>query len=64
MRRWDITGNKKMKKIKKSIVAFSTLAVLASTMMVSCESFSNMSNEDAYYIGAGIGTATRVLMEN
>lgn len=48
----------------KNIMVLSALTILSLPFMVSCGSFSNMSEEDAYYIGAGIGTATRVLLDN
>lgn len=53
-----------MKKIKKNIMALFAMTILSLLFTVSCDSFSNMSQEDAYYIGAGIGTATRVLLDN
>ena len=53
-----------MKKFKKNIMVLSALTILTLPFMVSCDSYRNMSEQDAYYIGAGIGTATRLMMGN
>lgn len=45
-------------------MTFALLATLSASLFCSCDSFSNMSDDDAYYIGAGIGTATRLLLDN
>lgn len=48
--------------MKKIISALSVLCI--SFMVTSCGSFSNMSYEDAYNIGYGIGTAARYIIDN
>lgn len=53
-----------MKKLTKEIIVLAAVCIVSITCLVSCGSFSNMSNEDAYNIGRGIGTATRVLIDN
>ena len=53
-----------MKKFTKEIIILTVAGFISITCLVSCGSFSNMSYEDAYGIGYGIGTAGRVLIDN
>lgn len=48
--------------MKKLLAVLSLVATLLSVS--SCGAFANMSYEDAYSVGYGIGTAARYLIDN
>lgn len=54
----------RMKRFYKKILIVTIIGLFSTTCLISCGSFSSMSDEDAYTIGRGIGTATRVLIDN
>lgn len=56
-------NDKAMKKIGSYVLVASFLACVA-VCMTSCGSFSNMSQEDAYDMGRGIGIGVRHLIDN
>ncbi|MDE6445635.1 MAG: hypothetical protein K2L06_02085 [Alistipes sp.] len=52
-----------MKNIRKISLRF-CVALCAAVMLTACGSFSNMSEQDAYDIGYGIGRAARYVIDN
>ncbi len=57
-----IEAGKLLSNMKKHIKIF--LFVITVFLYTSCGSFANMSYDDAYDIGYGIGTAARYLIDN
>lgn len=58
--RWYITGDKEMKKIKKSIVILFAMFAIGLPSLTSC----GMSYDDAYNVGYGAGTLMRYMIDN
>lgn len=52
-----------MKRIKYYVL-LAALSAFAATCLTACSSFNNMSDEDAYNVGYGLGTAARYLIDN
>lgn len=50
-----------MKKLK---ILFTALVLMFSVLLTSCGTMSNMSNEDAYNVGYGVGTLMRNAIDN
>ena len=53
-----------MKNLTAKIMVLAVAGLVSLTCLSSCGSFSSMSQDDAYNIGRGIGTAGRVLLDN
>lgn len=51
-------------KMWKKYFLQSCIALLLTGMLTACGSFSNMSEQDAYDIGYGLGRAARYMIDN